>query len=120
MLPAPVPGEPVIAGFDAGGAAGRGKVAALVAPGASGGNEVHLAVLDELGRPKGVAEVRATLSHPERAPGPLTVPLRYAGVPGHYVSDPLSLPVSGRWEMSLNVRTSDVDEAIVRISVAIP
>lgn len=120
VLPAPVPGEPVIAGFDAGGAAGRGKVAALVAPGASGANEVHLAVLDEQGRPKGVAEVRATLSHPERAPGPLTVPLRYAGVPGHYVSDPLSLPVSGRWEMSLNVRTSDVDEAIVRISVAIP
>ncbi|MFS8103284.1 copper resistance protein CopC [Lentzea alba] len=116
----PVPGQPVIADFDAGGAAGRGKVAALVTPGASGSSEVHLAVLDEGGRPKEVAEVRATLSHPERSPGPLTVPLRYSGVPGHYISDALSLPVSGRWEMSLKVRTSDVDEAIVHVSVGIP
>ncbi|WP_232837331.1 copper resistance CopC/CopD family protein [Lentzea terrae] len=116
----PAPGEPVIADFDAGGAAGRGKVAVLVTPGAPGSSEVHLAVLDELGRPKEVAEVRATMSHPERAPGPLTVPLRYSGLPGHYISDALSLPVSGRWDMSLKVRTSDVDEAIVRVSVAIP
>lgn len=116
----PAPGEPVLADFDAGGAAGRGKVAALVAPGAPGSSEVHLAVLDESGRPKQVAELSATLSHPERAPGPLTVPLRYSGVPGHYISDALSLPVSGRWEMSLKVRTSDVDEAIVHLSVGIP
>lgn len=115
-----VPGEPVVADFDAGGAAGRGKVAALVTPGVPGGSEVHVAVLDEGGRPKEVAEVRATLSHPERSPGPLTVPLRYSGVPGHYISDALSLPVSGRWEMSLKVRTSDVDEAIVHVSVGIP
>ncbi|MET8760210.1 copper resistance protein CopC [Lentzea sp. NPDC004782] len=116
----PVPGEPVIADFDTGGAAGRGKIAVVVAPGASRGNEVHLAVLDERGRPKDVAEVGATLSHPERSPGPLTVPLRYSGLPGHYISDALSLPVSGRWEMSLKIRTSDVDEAIVHVSVGIP
>jgi copper transport protein len=116
----PVPGEPVFADFDAGGVAGRGKVGALVSPGASGGSEVHVAVLDERGQPKAVAEVRATLSHPERSPEPVTVPLRYGGVPGHYISDALVLPVSGRWEMSLNVRTSDVDEAIVHVSVGIP
>ncbi|MCE6999245.1 copper resistance protein CopC/CopD [Saccharothrix sp. S26] len=113
------PGEPVVADFDAGGAAGRGKVAALVAPGASGGSEVHVAVLDERGQPRQVAEVRATLSHAERSPGPMTVPLRYGGVAGHYISDALSLPVSGRWEMSLAIRTSDVDEAIVRVPVTI-
>lgn len=116
----PAPGEPVIADFDAGGAAGRGKVAVLVTPGAPGSSEVHLAVLDERGRQKEVAEVGATMSHPERSPGPLTVPLRYSGLPGHYISDALSLPVSGRWEMSLKIRTSDVDEAIVHLSVGIP
>ncbi|MFC3898277.1 copper resistance protein CopC [Lentzea rhizosphaerae] len=116
----PVPGEPVIADFDTGGAAGRGKIAVVVAPGASGGNEVHLAVLDERGRQKDVAEVGATLSHPERSPAPLTVPLRYSGLPGHYISDALSLPVSGRWDMSLKIRTSDVDEANVHVSVGIP
>jgi copper transport protein len=116
----PAPGEPIIADFDTGGTAGRGKVAVVVAPGASGSNEVHLAVLDERGQPKQVAEVGVTLSHPERSPGPLTVPLRYSGVPGHYISDALSLPVSGRWEMSLKIRTSDVDEAIVHVSVGIP
>ncbi|MGW4211628.1 copper resistance CopC/CopD family protein [Lentzea sp. NPDC004789] len=116
----PAPGEPVIADFDTGGAGGRGKIAVVVAPGASGGNEVHLAVLDERGSPKDVAEVGVTLSHPERSPAPLTVPLRYSGLPGHYISNALSLPVSGRWEMSLKIRTSDVDEAIVHVSVGIP
>ncbi|MEV8444151.1 FixH family protein [Actinosynnema sp. NPDC051121] len=118
--PVPVPGEPAVADFDAGGAAGRGKVAALVAPGATGGNEVHVAVLDEKGQPKEVAEVRVTLSHPERSPAPLAVPLRYGGLPGHYISDALSVPVSGRWEMSLAIRTSDVDEAIVQLPVGVP
>ncbi|MEU7528086.1 copper resistance CopC family protein [Saccharothrix sp. NPDC042600] len=118
--PAAAPGEPVTADFDAGGASGRGKVAALVAPGASGGRELHVAVLDERGQPKAVAEVRAALSHPERSPGPLTVPLRYGGVPGHYVSNAFSVPVSGVWSLSLAIRTSDVDEAIVDVPVGIP
>ncbi|NUT99384.1 MAG: copper-binding protein, partial [Saccharothrix sp.] len=118
--PAAAPGEPVTADFDAGGAAGRGKVAALVAPGASGGRELHVAVLDERGQPKVVAEVRAALSHPERSPAPVPVPLRYGGVPGHYVSDAFSVPVSGDWSLSLAIRTSDVDEAIVDVPVGIP
>ncbi|QFZ24201.1 copper-binding protein [Saccharothrix syringae] len=118
--PAAAPGEPAITDFDAGGAAGRGRVAVLAAPGSTGATELHVAVLDERGQPKGVPEVRAALTPPQGSSDPLDVPLRYGGVPGHYISDALPMAVSGRWEVSLAVRTSDVDEAIVQLPLGIP
>jgi copper transport protein len=114
-----VPGVPVVVAFDAGGVAGRGRVSAVLTPGSVGANELHITVLDEQGRLRGVEEVRANITLAEASLGPLDVPMRYSGTPGHYISEVVTAPVSGRWELSLSVRTSDVDEAIVRLPVGI-
>ncbi|GAA3806542.1 copper resistance CopC/CopD family protein [Amycolatopsis tucumanensis] len=107
----------VVLPFDAGGGpAGAGQLAALVTPGAVGRNEVHLAVLDAQRRPKQVAELTASLSLPSKSVGPLPVALQFIG--GDHaiaVNVPVSMP--GMWELAVTVRTSEVDQAVVRIPV---
>ncbi|MDQ1009075.1 copper transport protein [Streptomyces sp. V4I23] len=102
--------------FDAGGKQGRGVLLVVVGPAATGLNEVHLSVLDQQGRPSEVPEVRAEFTLREASIGPIRAPLTYLG-PGHYTSTGFSLPVRGRWELSVTVRTSEVDQAIVRTAI---
>jgi copper transport protein len=104
------------AAFDSGGRNGKGVVAVVVSPAARGVNEVHLAVFDTRGRPRDVPEVRAEFSLRKPSVGPIRVPLTYAG-PGHHISSAFSLPLRGRWELALTVRTSDIDQDVVRIPV---
>jgi copper transport protein len=79
-------------------------------------NEVHLAVFDTRGRPRDVPEVRAEFSLRKPSVGPIRVPLTYEGT-GHHISSAFSLPLRGRWELALTVRTSDIDQDVVRIPV---
>ncbi|WP_405960997.1 copper resistance protein CopC/CopD [Streptomyces sp. NBC_00024] len=104
------------AAFDSGGRSGKGVVAVVVSPAARGVNEVHLAVLDTRGQPRDVPEVRAEFSLRKPSVGPIRVPLTYAG-PGHHISSAFSLPLRGRWQLALTVRTSDIDQDVVRIPV---
>jgi copper transport protein len=101
--------------FDTGGAGGRGLLAVELGPAAVGTNELHLSVLDTRGLPRNVAEVQARFGLPERSLGPITADLQDGGT-GHYLST-ASLPFPGRWQLSLTVRTSDLDETVVRIPV---
>jgi copper transport protein len=102
--------------FDSGGPGGKGVVAVVVSPAARGVNEVHLAVFDTRGRPRDVPEVRAEFSLRKPSVGPIRVPLTYEGT-GHHISSAFSLPLRGRWELALTVRTSDIDQDVVRIPV---
>ncbi|WP_326650607.1 copper resistance CopC/CopD family protein [Streptomyces sp. NBC_01750] len=104
--------------FDSEGRSGKGVVAVVVSPAARGVNEVHLAVFDTRGRPRDVPEVRAEFSLRKPSVGPIRVPLTYAE-PGHHISSAFSLPLPGRWELALTVRTSDIDQDVVRIPVDI-
>ena len=102
--------------FDAGGLSGQGQVAMVFTPGKIGRNELHLAVLDPSGKPKTVPEVRAELRNTDAGIGPILVPLTPGG-PAHYLARDVGLPMGGRWELSLIVRTSPIDQATVRVPV---
>ncbi|WP_436494742.1 copper resistance CopC/CopD family protein [Actinokineospora sp. HUAS TT18] len=102
--------------FDAGGLTGKGQVAMVFTPGKVGRNELHLAVLDPSGAPKTVPEVRAELRNTDAGIGPISVPLT-AGGPAHYLAQDVGLPMAGRWELALIVRTSPIDQATVRVPV---
>jgi copper transport protein len=102
--------------FDSGGRSGKGVVAVVVSPAARGVNEVHLAVLDTRGQPRDVPEVRAEFSLRKPSVGPIRVPLTHAG-PGHHISSAFSLPLRGRWQLALTVRTSDIDQDVLRMPV---
>jgi copper transport protein len=106
----------VVVPFAAGGVNGSGQLGVTVLPGKVGPNQVHLSILDAQFQPRDVAEVRAELRLPERNLGPLTVSLDYDGA-GHYIAENASLPMPGRWELSVTVRTSETDQAVVRIPV---
>ncbi|WP_020667771.1 copper resistance CopC/CopD family protein [Amycolatopsis nigrescens] len=109
----------VVLPFDAGGGEqGAGKLAALVMPGAVGRNEVHLAVLDVHGKPKQVPELRAELRLPARSIGPLPVEMRLISG-DHAIAQNAPITMPGQWELAVTVRTSEVDQAVVRIPVGV-
>lgn len=95
-------------GFDAGGVAGKGTVDLAVFPATVGGNEIHLSVLDTSGGLLDVPETTATLALPDRSLGPLAVTLRKLG-PGHYIGT-ATIPMKGRWQLAVAVRTSEGDQ----------
>ncbi|MDW5326002.1 FixH family protein [Plantactinospora sp. KLBMP9567] len=107
------PAAPEMIPFDTGsGAAATGLLAIDVLPRRIGPATVHVSVLDATRRARAVAELRVSLRLPAKDLGPLTVPLTNAG-PGHYLGT-VTLPLPGRWEMGVTVRTSDVDQTTVR------
>ena len=99
-------------GFDGGAPGERGVVDLVVFPATVGANEIHLSVLDPVGALMTVPEVTATLSLPDRALGPLPVHLQQLA-PGHY-SGAMTIPMAGRWQLAVAVRTSEVDQDTVR------
>jgi copper transport protein len=107
--------------FDAAGGAesGRGLVDLVVAPAGVGANEIHLSVLNRAGLPRDVEELRAAFTLPEKSLGPLPVSLQYGGAPGHYVAVGAVLPTPGRWILGVTVRTSEVDQATLRIPITV-
>lgn len=106
----------VVLPFDAGGPNGSGKLAVTVLPGKVGPNEIHLSVVDAQYQPRDVPEVRAELRLRAKNLGPLPVDLQYIGA-GHYIAQSAVLPMPGQWELAITVRTSDTDQAVVRIPV---
>jgi copper transport protein len=107
----------VVLPFDTGtGENGRGQVAVSVLPGVVGTNEIHISVLDTKQTPKDVPEVRAELRLPARSVGPLPVTLEYGGQ-GHYIASDAVLSMPGEWDLTVIVRTSEVDQAVLRVPV---
>ncbi|MYS79721.1 copper resistance protein CopC [Embleya scabrispora] len=100
--------------FDAGGAAGKGKLDVTVDPARVGPNELHVYLSDPIGRIREVEELTVTMALPGKGIDGADVQVRRGG-PGHWLGD-LSMPMAGRWELSFAIRTSDVD----RITVTVP
>ncbi|MDH2416249.1 copper resistance protein CopC [Nocardioides sp. CER19] len=71
-------------------------------------SQLHVYVFGADGQLADPAEVRASVTLPERAVGPLPVALGTAG-PGHRQAL-LSVPMVGTWRLAVTVRTSEVDE----------
>ncbi|MEU0965990.1 FixH family protein [Streptomyces sp. NPDC005917] len=105
------------ASFDTGGTHGTGTVKAAVTRAGTDGTSLRLAVLDPAGRPRTVPEVRAALTLPTRSIGPLPITLTATG-PGTY-SGTVPTLIAGSWQLSVTVRTDDVDETTVVLQVPI-
>ncbi|MFH0243963.1 copper resistance protein CopC [Streptomyces sp. HK10] len=112
-VPAPPAGPAAVrmeAGYDTGGAAGRGTVTArIVRRGDRTGLDLRLAAPS--GKPVRPEEVTAAWTLPALALGPLPADLEPAG-PGRWRGTTRLSP-DGDWRLAVTVRTSDVDVATV-------
>ncbi|WP_171164858.1 FixH family protein [Streptomyces sp. I05A-00742] len=106
--PAAGPAEARIA-YDTGGKDGRGTARITVAPGRSGANTVDVALTDPAGRPVDVPEVTVSFTEKEKSIGPLRAPLERLSA-GRLRASGFQLPMAGRWQLTLTVRTSEIDQ----------
>ncbi|WP_405752951.1 copper resistance protein CopC [Streptomyces sp. NBC_00144] len=104
--------------FDTGGPKGKGTAALELTPGRSGDNELHLFVNNPAGKPYDVPEVRIALTLKAKKIGPLPVVPDHLFT-GHWSADGVQIPMAGKWDIAVTVRTSDIDETTVNKTVEI-
>jgi copper transport protein len=104
--------------FDTGTAGGRGSMAVTVAPARLGSNRVRVSITSRAGRPYRPRQIQAALSLPARHLGPLSVPLTLAH-PGQYVSGPVTVTITGQWQLEITIRSDAFDETTVTVPVPV-
>ncbi|MFE7787359.1 copper resistance CopC/CopD family protein [Streptomyces nigrescens] len=96
--------------FDTGGPRGKGTARVRLAPGRSGSaNTLQLRISDPVGKPMDVPEAKVSFTEKAKKLGPLSVTTRHTGK-GQWQASGVQLPVPGKWQLSLVVRTSDIDQ----------
>ncbi|NJP42925.1 copper resistance protein CopC [Actinacidiphila epipremni] len=105
--------------FDTGGAGGKGTAGLTMSPArAVLPAAVHLELTDPAGKPVNAVEVRLAFTLPAQHLGPLQEKVTTFGA-GHWIADNVQLPLPGTWQVSLTIRTSDIDEVTVTQNVQI-
>ncbi|MYT32364.1 MULTISPECIES: copper resistance protein CopC [unclassified Streptomyces] len=105
--------------FDTGSPGGKGTARLDLDPGHSGGgNELRLRIADPSGKARDIPEVKVSFTLGAKKLGPLPVALRHSGT-GHWTASGVQLPVPGRWQLALLVRTSDFDQVTETRNVTI-
>ncbi len=105
-----------VVGYYTGGRNGRGQLVVDVNPAATGPNILRVTAEDLHGTAQDVAELHSTLT--VRQLGPFEVGLAHTA-PGEYVAQAVQLPYPGTWQLTVTVRTSDIDETTVTVPIAI-
>jgi len=96
--------------FDTGGPDGKGTARVRLAPGSSGrANTLQLRITDPSGKVRDVPEVKVSFTQKAKKLGPLSVTTRHTAK-GQWRASGIQLPVPGKWQLSLVVRTSDIDQ----------
>jgi copper transport protein len=95
----------------------EGAVRVLVDPARVGSNRVVVEVLDRIGEPWDVPEVRASFILAGGDLGPLPVSLTRSAAGTYQATG--ALPFAGDWALSVTVRTSEIDSSTVRIAVPV-
>ncbi|MER0481354.1 copper resistance protein CopC [Streptomyces sp. Edi2] len=96
--------------FDTGGTNGKGTARLDLAPGRSGSaNTLRLRITDPSGKAVDVPEVKVSFTQKAKKIGPLPIAPKHLGK-GQWRADGVQLPVPGQWQLSLLVRTSDIDQ----------
>jgi copper transport protein len=99
--------------YDTGGPSGKGTAAFTLSPARAGTpNEVQLGLTDPSGATVDAPEVRVAFTLPAQNLGPIQVPLNRVSA-GHWTATGVQLPLPGTWQLSVTVRTSDIDEVTV-------
>ena len=83
-----------------------------------GQSDVKLTVTDHGLSPIEPEEVQASLTLPERDLGPITLTLENTG-PGVYVASDVEIPYPGEWQLDMAVRTSDIDQTLLKTAVPV-
>ncbi|CAM5448532.1 FixH family protein [Streptomyces viridifaciens] len=86
----------------------KGTATVTLDPAGTGPNEVKLALDGTNGKPVDVPEVQLAFTLPDRDLGPLPVALTPAGT-GRW-SGTAQLPLAGTWVVSVQIRSSDIDQ----------
>ncbi|MFD4660183.1 FixH family protein [Kitasatospora sp. NPDC058444] len=87
----------------------KGTAIVTLNPARTGANEVTLALDGTDGQPVDVPEVQLAFTLPDRDLGPLPVELTPEGT-GRWLGT-AQLPLAGNWVVSVQVRSSDIDQA---------
>ncbi|MFD8045651.1 copper resistance CopC/CopD family protein [Streptomyces chartreusis] len=94
--------------FDVGTPGGHGKVQVTIDPGRVGDNSVEALVYGPDGGVSVVPELRISFTLPAKDIGPVDAELTDKG--GYWGNSFLNLPIAGKWEMKVTVRTTEVDQ----------
>ncbi|MFI1157300.1 copper resistance CopC/CopD family protein [Streptomyces sioyaensis] len=96
--------------FDTGGPHGKGTARLGLAPGSStAANTLQLRLTDPSGKAMDVPEVKISFTQKAKKLGPLPAVPRQVDK-GRWRASGVRLPVPGQWQLSLVVRTSDIDQ----------
>ncbi|MFJ9021712.1 copper resistance CopC/CopD family protein [Streptomyces sp. NPDC102259] len=98
--------------FDTGGTDGKGVVSVDLDPARTGANEMHVYVTRPNGRAFDVPEVKVAFTLEAKDIGPLPVTPDHITT-GHWSANGVQIPMAGEWEISVTVRTSDIDQVTV-------
>ncbi|MEL3945217.1 copper resistance CopC/CopD family protein [Streptomyces sp. LNU-CPARS28] len=114
------PAGPVKANFpfDTGGKDGKGAVRLELTPGRTGSNDLHVYATRPNGSAFDLPEVKVSFTLKAKDVGPLPVaPDRIAT--GHWSASGVQVPMAGKWQVKLTVRTSDIDQVTLDKNVQI-
>ncbi|WP_116212919.1 FixH family protein [Streptomyces olivoreticuli] len=95
--------------YDTGGTNGRGTATVRVDPARSGDNTLDVTVTDPTGRAVEVPELDVSFTETQKKIGPLRTTLKHIA-PGRWEATGFQLPMAGAWQLTLTVRTSDIDQ----------
>ncbi|MEU2618819.1 copper resistance protein CopC [Streptomyces sp. NPDC007157] len=98
--------------FDTGGKDGKGVVRVDLDPAAVGSNEMHVYVQRPNGRAFDIPEVKVAFTLAAKKIGPLPVAPDHVTT-GHWAANGVQIPMAGDWQISVTVRTSDIDQVTV-------
>ncbi|MFF8677294.1 copper resistance CopC/CopD family protein [Streptomyces sp. NPDC015237] len=98
--------------FDTGAQNGKGVVRVELEPARVGANEMHLYVERPDGTAFDLPEVKVALTQEAKDIGPLPVAPDHITT-GHWSASGVQIPIGGDWEVSVTVRTSDIDQVTV-------
>jgi copper transport protein len=104
--------------FNTGGPGGHGSISVIVTPAGLGPNQVRVTITGSRGGPYAPRQVQASLSLPARHLGPLNVPLTPDGR-GRYAGGPVTVTVTGQWQLRITIRSDAFDETTVAVPVTI-
>lgn len=81
-------------------------------------NTLHAFVYTPAGKPVDVAEWKVTAALPEKNVAPL--PNEVVSIRGNQGIGAINFPLPGKWELSLTIRISEIDQATVTTTVQVP
>ncbi|MFD9070511.1 copper resistance CopC/CopD family protein [Streptomyces lasiicapitis] len=104
--------------FDTGGQDGKGAVRLELTPGRTGSNDLHVFANRPNGSAFDIPEVKVSFTLKSKDLGPLPVaPDRIAT--GHWSASGVQIPMAGKWQVKVTVRTSDIDQVTLDKNVQI-